>query len=442
MKSRWISLIVFLSFTAIFFSLAPKSVPYLGGPSAWGDEDKLPFPKDATFTTLITTPRAIEGMTGDNHRNLYTGGTGTAPCPIWRINLHNPALIEVGNVPATLAASCAFTGIAFDDLGNLYQADGTAGRIYVVKPEATTPSPDAKIFASGVPGTNGLAFDRHGNLWTSDGVTGQGRVWKISGPGANCALPFSNSNPCQEVFRIQPMANEVNLDTSGVGGVGRDIRDLPPGTITVLPTSRNAANTLGSQPLVANGLAFNRKGDLFIIDTARGALWKVEFRRNGTLKSLTGCDTTFTENTLCLSNIFVAHPILEGGDGIALDRDENIWVDANERNAVAVVTKKGEVLEIFRNPVNLPKPVPFGVGLRNAGDQSVGNDHILEFPTSPFLTGKVFCTSQSDGDRRDNSPRSAGEINAGAVQNDINQLGKISCMDQELKIPGLRLPID
>jgi sugar lactone lactonase YvrE len=442
MKSRWISLIVFLSFTAIFFSLAPKSVPYLGGPSAWGDEDKLPFPKDATFTTLITTPRAIEGMTGDNHRNLYTGGTGTAPCPIWRINLHNPALIEVGNVPATLAASCAFTGIAFDDLGNLYQADGTAGRIYVVKPEATTPSPDAKIFASGVPGTNGLAFDRHGNLWTSDGVTGQGRVWKISGPGANCALPFSNSNPCQEVFRIQPMANEVNLDTSGVGGVGRDIRDLPPGTITVLPTSRNAANTLGSQPLVANGLAFNRKGDLFIIDTARGALWKVEFRRNGTLKSLTGCDTTFTENTLCLSNIFVAHPILEGGDGIALDRDENIWVDANERNAVAVVTRKGEVLEIFRNPVNLPKPVPFGVGLRNAGDQSVGNDHILEFPTSPFLTGKVFCTSMSDGDRRDNSPRSAGEINAGAVQNDINQLGKISCMDQELKIPGLRLPID
>jgi hypothetical protein len=48
----------------------------------------------------------------------------------------------------------------------------------------------------------------------------------------------------------------------------------------------------------------------------------------------------------------------------------------------------------------------------------------------------------SDGDRRDNSPRAAGEINAGAPQNGTNQLGKISCMDQELKIPGLRLPID
>jgi hypothetical protein len=69
------------------------------------------------------------------------------------------------------------------------------------------------------------------------------------------------------------MANEVNL-VDGVGGVGRDNRALPLGTITVTPTSRNAANTASSQPLVANGLAFNKKGDLFNIDTARGALWK------------------------------------------------------------------------------------------------------------------------------------------------------------------------
>src|SRR6185295_15956042 len=134
---------------------------------------------------------------------------------------------------------------------------------------------------------------------------GQGRVWKITGNKANCAsTPAFN---CLEVFRIQPMSNEVNL-AAGVGGVGRDIRALPPGTITVTPTTRNAANTAGSQPIVANGLAFNKKGDLFNIDTARGALWKVEFDRNGNLKSPTGCDTTFTSNTLCLSNIFVAHP--------------------------------------------------------------------------------------------------------------------------------------
>ncbi|HEX6439397.1 MAG TPA: SMP-30/gluconolactonase/LRE family protein [Candidatus Binatia bacterium] len=430
MQTRWLSSIMVIF--AIFVLGSNFS-------SAWGDDDDgRPFP-NSTFTTLITTPRALEGLTGDNHRNLYSGGSGVPPCPIWQINLNKPALIPVGVVvPAT--GNCGFSGIAFNEIGDLFVADGAAGNIYTFKPNANTP-PTATVFASGAPGANGIAFDKKGNLWASDGTTGRGRVWKISGPGANCSSTAAATN-CEEVFRIQPMSNEVNLDASGVGGVGRDIRDLAPGTITVTPTTRNAANQLGSQPIVANGLAFNKKGDLFNIDTARGALWKMEFDRDGNLKSPIGCDSTFTANTLCLSNVVVAHPILEGGDGIALDRAGNIWVAANERNAVAVVTKDGKVIEVFRNPVNLPQPVSLGVGLRNAGDQSVGNNRILEFPTSPFITGRVLCISQSDGDRRDNSPRSAGEVNAGATFDGKNLLGKISCMDQELKIPGLPLPID
>ena len=188
MKSRWISLIVFLSFTTIFFSLAPKSVPDLQESSAWGDEDKLPFPKDATFTTRITTPRAIEGLTGDNHRNLYTGGSGTPPCPVWQINLDdNPDLTPVVGIHhRPPRCNCGFTGIALDEAGNLYVADRQCGNhLCSLTPSARTP-PTAAVFATGVPGTNGLAFDRRGNLWTSDGTTGQGRVWKISSPGANC----------------------------------------------------------------------------------------------------------------------------------------------------------------------------------------------------------------------------------------------------------------
>ena len=422
-------------------SLVSACVLYVGSALAWTDPPAQ-FPRHATFTTLITTPRALEGLTGDGRGNLYTGGSGTSvpkPCPVWKINLNKPELITVGNIaPASGLSTCGFAGIAFNDIGDLFVADGAGARIFSFTPNAANPPTVTTPFASGTPGANGLAFDEKGNLWVSDGTTGQGRVWKITGPSANCGSPAVN---CEEVFRIQPMANEVNLDATGVGGVGRDIRDLPPGTITVTPASRNAANNLGSQPIVANGLAFNKKGDLFNIDTARGALWKIEFDRQENLKSPTGCDKTFTANTLCLSNIFVAHPILEGGDGIALDREENIWVDANERNAVAVVTKQGKVFEIFRNPVN-------GNGLRNSADSAVGNRYILEFPTSPFLSGKVLCTSMSDGDRRDNSPRSAGEINAGAPQDGPTPLGKISCMTDEhgnpleLKTPGLPLPIN
>src|SRR5215510_13474460 len=324
MKLRWIGLVVLLSITAIFFSLASKYVPDLGGSSAWGDDDgKLPFPKNATVTTLITTPRRLLRLTGDNHGNLYTVGFGTPPCAVWQINLHKPSLIPVGFiVPAV--GDCGFNGIAFNGNGDLFVADGAYpipanGAIYTFKPNAKNP-PIATVFASGVPGAEPIAFDKKGNLWTSDGSTGSGRVWKIAPGGGVCEDAVNPYQGCEEVFRIQPMANEVNL-VNGVGGVGRDVRTLPLGTITVTPTSRNAANTEGSQSIVANGLAFDKDGDtLFIADQARGAIWQATFNRDGHLKSKTGCDTTFTPNTLCLDNVFVAHPYLEGAQGIALDR--------------------------------------------------------------------------------------------------------------------------
>jgi sugar lactone lactonase YvrE len=440
MKSRWIGLVVLLSFTAIFFSFASKYVPDLGGPPAWGDDDdKLPFPKNATVTTLITTPRRVARLTGDNNGNLYTPGILTPPCAVWQINLHKPRLIPVGFV-VPVVGDCGFNGIALNRNGDLFVADGgypfniTDGAIYTFKPSAKNP-PIATIFASGVPGAEPIAFDKKGNLWVSDGSTGRGRVWKIAPGGGVCEDATNPYQGCEEVFRIQPMANEVNL-VNGVGGVGRDVRLLPQGTITVTPTSRNAADTLGSWPFVAAGLAFDKDGDnLFIADMARGAIWKATFDRAGDLKSKTGCDTTFTPNTLCLDNVFVAHPYLESASGIALDRDGNIWVAAAERQAIVLVTKHGKVIEVFRNPVN-------SIGLRNSADPAVGNNHILEFPTGLFLTGKVLCAAQHDGGFRDNSPRREGEVHGGAVEDGPIPLGKISCIDQELKIPGLRLPID
>jgi sugar lactone lactonase YvrE len=223
------------------------------------------------------------------------------------------------------------------------------------------------------------------------------------------------------MFRIQPMANEVTTP-AGPANIGRDVRSLGPGTITVTPTSRNASNTLGSQPLVANGVAFDRHHNLFIADTARGAVWAVHVNKDGTVHANMGCDTTFTANTLCLSEIYVAHPYLEGVDGIVLDEAGNIWADANERNAVTFVYRSGQVIDVFRNPVDATTQ------LRNGGP--------LETPTSPVLVGHKFCTANSDGNRRDNFPNTAGEI-GGAGQ----PRGKISCLDQRVTIPGGDLPV-
>ena len=392
--------------TAVAVLLAVLAVPVLA-------DNEARFPQGATFTTLIVTPLAVEGLTGDQSGNLYTTGRDLNAgdnCPVWRINAASPSLVTVGYIPNT-AGTCNPSGITFDDLGNLYVADGgAAATIWKLTPSADTP-PVATAFATGVPGTNGLAFDRNGNLWTGDGTTSQGRVWRISTAGANCQTAVG----CSEVFRIQPVRNGTDLGGKvAAPGVGRQNNTVP---------------TNNAQNLVANGLAFDEDGDLFVADTARGAIWKVEFQRDGSLKSPTNCDTTFTANTLCLDNVFIAHPYLEGTDGIALDRAGTIWNAANERNAIVAVTKNGRVTEVFRNPPNAAL-------LRNSADD---NSRILETPTSPFLLGKRLCVAQSDGGRRDNAPNAAGEVNSGNALEVAR--GKISCMDQELHVPGMRLPV-
>ena len=315
-----------------FVGLAAVAVVATTAGVAFGDHDgPRPLREDARWTTVFKPPAGvgIEGLTADRRGELYAPGRGVVPCPIFRIR--DSAV--VGNLPGP----CNPAGLAFGPDGRLYVAD--SGRIMVLRPSAEAP-PTATVLASGVPGSNGLAFDRRGDLWVTDGGTGQGRVWRIG----RDAVP-------QEVFRIQPIANDL--------GIGRDVRGLPPGTITITETGRQASNTLGSQHLVANGIAFDDDGRLYVADTARGAIWRVHLDRHGRVLSRTGCDTTFAANTLCLDAILVQHPYLEGADGIVLDDDENIFVSVNERNSIAVVTEArtpvavGDTVELGLDPARL-----------------------------------------------------------------------------------------
>jgi sugar lactone lactonase YvrE len=394
-----------ISSISLFLSALLFASPAPADPPRRGDADLLwrasARHSTLTFTTRATLPLGVEGLTADPHGDLYSATRGETSCPVWRFPQAGGAPSVVGYVPDP----CSPAGLAFDASGKLYVAN--LDKIYVLEPSDGAP-PTATVFASEVPGANGVAFDRRGNLWVSDGTTGQGRVWKVDRSGVRT-----------EVFRVQPMANDVN-SVANVGGIGRDPRSLPPGTVTFSDSGRTASNTLGSQHLVANGIAFTPDGSLFVADTARGAIWKVELGRDGSVRSPVGCDTTFAPNTLCLDDVFVQHPWLEGLDGIALDEAGNIWGVANERNAVVVATPNRQVVEFFRNE---PDPT---TRLRNAGP--------LEFPTSPFLAGRTLCITHSDGNRRDNAPNTAGEVG-------VTDRAKVSCLDQPLPFSGLPLPV-
>jgi len=207
-----------------------------------------PFPEHAGFTTVSITPYAIEGLVGDNNSSVYTTGrapVGT-PCPVWQISTTGTppvAPVQVGSIPNPAGSTgCSPSGIAFDGSGNIYVADGAQGGV-IWRITGSVPNPTA-AFATGVPGTNGLAFDRQGNLWTGDGGTAQGRVWRISSGGGQCEPSYTG---CVEAFRVQPMVNSA--------GVGRQPVTVPPGGTT-------------GQVIVANGLAFDESGDLYVADTA------------------------------------------------------------------------------------------------------------------------------------------------------------------------------
>ena len=53
-----------------------------------------------------------------------------------------------------------------------------------------------------------------------------------------------------------------------------------------------------------------------------------------------------------------------------------------------------------------------------------------------MLAGDTFCTTSSDGNRRDNTPNTAGEASPGTAV-----VGKVSCLDQDVDSTGVPLPI-
>lgn len=277
-------------------------------------------------TASVDRTVIIESITADRNGMLYVADRVTGN--ILRIDPKSPKPVVVGRIEARdiqgKRVNADPSGLAFDAQGDLYIAVGPFAEVVRVRGSdlRQTQPGLAQTWATGTPGANGIAFDRAGNLFVSGGASGI--VFRIPSTGGVA----------------QPAAQ-----------IERFVRTLPDG------------KTL--QPIVANGLSFDAQGMLHVVDTARGALWKVGI----------GADGKGSAPTLVAQN-----PLLEGADGGAFDSAGRLWIASNELNAVVAVTPAGAVNLIARNKSTGP----------------------LEFPSAIVFVGNRAYVSNFDVARRDN----------------------------------------
>jgi sugar lactone lactonase YvrE len=278
-------------------------------------------PKSADQTVIV------ESITADHKDLLYACDRVSGN--VWRIDPRNPKLVVVGRVQEREIGGkkvrANVSGIVFNAAGDLYLTAGGFNEVLHIRGRNLNPDEPgiAQTFATETQGANGIAFDKNGNLYVTGGRNG--RIYR-TGPEGGKAQVFT----------------QIPLHTR------------------VLPDGKT------EQALTANGIVFDKAGTtLYVADTARGAIWKLSV----------GADGKTEQPALMTQSV-----LLEGADGPAFDPQGNLWVAANERNAVVLVQPDGRVFDVQKNDSKGP----------------------LEFPTSVVFIGATAYVSNFDTPRRDN----------------------------------------
>lgn len=307
----------FIVTVAFFISLLSAATSYGAKVSVLIDFD----PKSADQTVVV------ESIAADHKGMLYACDRVSGN--VWRIDPKNPKLVIVGRVQERDVGGkkvrANVSGIVFNAAGDLYLTAGGFNEVLRIRSRFLDPDEPgvAQTFATETEGANGIAFDKNNNLYVTGGRNGR-------------------------IYRTGPE-----------GGRAHVYSQIAPHT-RVLPDGKS------EQALTANGIVFDKQGTtLYIADTARGAIWKLAIGTDGK----PGQPALMTQSVL-----------LEGADGPAFDYQGNLWVAANERNAVVLVQPDGKVFDVQKNDSKGP----------------------LEFPTSVVFVDATAYVSNFDTARRDN----------------------------------------
>jgi sugar lactone lactonase YvrE len=230
-------------------------------------------------------------------------------------------------------------GIRLDAEGNVFIA------VIQINPEMgkgiwEVPASGGSAFqvASGVGVWNGMAFDHRGNLYVSD--TAGGAIWRLAKNGD--FTMWSGSS--------------LLKGTTAPGPCG-----------IVGPTV-----TAGLGPFGANGIFFNKHGDMLVTNTDIGDIVRIPMNPDGSA----GTASVFS-GPAC---------DLWGADGGAMDNADNLYVAADAINQIVRVDPTGHIQVLAAGfPLNEPSDIAFGTGRGERKDIFISND--AAFPTFPPSTG-------------------------------------------------------
>lgn len=296
------------------------------------------------FAVLPAGSTGPEGLTVGFDGNIYVttfgfNSEGAVSTPS-RLLVFRPDGSLIRNV-AIQNASPHTLGLAFNPVTrDLIVLDFGAGTALKVDPKTGQSSLFMTASTTGVadpnkPGTdptksglNALTFDRQGNVYISDSF--QGIIWKT---GRN-------------------------------GGTGSQRL----GTIWVQDTATLA--TTGVPPFGANGIEFNNAATaMFVANTGNDTIVRIPVSSG----------TPGTPSVLTNS--------INGADGIVLDRQDNIWVAANQADEIVVIDPTGKAIAKLGDFDGIDRD---------------GVPHGLLFPASPAfsLDGKFLYVSNLSLDLR------------------------------------------
>jgi sugar lactone lactonase YvrE len=267
----------------------------------------------ATFITPVVTfapPNFPESIAIDKEGNTYVSMLATGEIRKIAPDGRQSTLAVLGSGPTTPFPGRRLTGLAVDAPGNVYatlnDVASTRG-VWQISRTGTaalvTALPMARML-------NGLAFDARGNLYVSDSLAGN--IYRVARDGS-----VTDWSP-------DPLLKGFNPSSCG---------SFPAG------------------PGGANGMSFDKHGDMFVANTTIGAVVRVPVANDGSAE---------------VANYFAGPTCdLWGADGTAFDNQGNLYVAVNIQHKIVRIDPYGNMDTLAPAPgdtLYAPAAIAFGTG--------------------------------------------------------------------------------